>query len=213
MSITYDEQNSACGVIFDYGGVLADEGFREGCYAIAARNRLDGEGFYRTAEQAIYSSGYISGQVAEQEFWSQLERHFDISASGPWLAGEILKRFVLRPQMIQLVRRLRGAGYVTAILSDHTDWLDQLEARDHFFHEFDYVFNSYHLAKNKRDPSLFDDTLHQLGLAADQTVFIDNNEGNVERARGQGLYAILFVDSDSCIADLYQWLGRRVDSP
>lgn len=200
-------QNVVSGVIFDYGGVLADEGFRKGCYAIAARYRIDEAEFYRAAVQAMYGSGYISGQAPELEFWSRIERRFDISLTDPKFTQEILQRFVLRPEMLQLVRRLRREGYLTAILSDHSDWLDRLEARDHFFHEFDAVFNSYHLGKNKRDPSIFDDVLHELKLAASQAVFTDNDAGNVERARGQGLYAILFVDIDSCINDLEQRLG------
>ena len=45
---------------------------------------------------------------------------------------------------------LRRGGFLTAILSDQTDWLDRLEARHHFFGHFDRVFNSYHLGKGKR---------------------------------------------------------------
>jgi putative hydrolase of the HAD superfamily len=211
MNVSYRPQDSIKSVIFEHGGVLADEGFLKGCYAIAAKCHLDQDNFFHAAEQTIYSSGYMSGRVTEQEFWCQLKPHFDISLTDILLAQEILKRFVLRPQMMHLVRRLREAGYVIVILSDHTNWLDQLEARDHFFHEFDYVFNSYHLAKNKRDPSLFDDVMVKLNSAAKQTVFIDNNEGNVERACKQGLSAILFLDCDSCIAELEKHLGQTFD--
>lgn len=41
--IAHHQQGIVCAVIFDYGGVLADEGFRNGCYAIAAHYRLDEE--------------------------------------------------------------------------------------------------------------------------------------------------------------------------
>ena len=34
-------------VLFDFGGVLADEGFRDGLYAIAGANSIDPERFCR----------------------------------------------------------------------------------------------------------------------------------------------------------------------
>lgn len=76
---------------------------------MAARYRLDEEAFYRAATQALYGSGYIGGQLGGQEFRSQPGRRFDIALTGPTFAEEILKRFVLRPKMIQLVRSLPHA--------------------------------------------------------------------------------------------------------
>jgi putative hydrolase of the HAD superfamily len=78
--------------------------------------------------------------------------------------------------MLDLVRRLRARRYITGILSDQTDWLDQLDARYHFPELFDHVFTSFRLGKGKRDPSLFDSVL-----------FIDDDRGNVARACSRGL--------------------------
>ena len=51
------------GVLFDYGGVLAREGFRGGLYAIARKNGLDPETFFLLASDAIYETGYITGRA------------------------------------------------------------------------------------------------------------------------------------------------------
>ena len=44
---------------------------------------------------------------------------------------------------------------LTAILSDQTHWLDDLDRRHHFTAGFDRVYNSYHQGKGKRDQTLF----------------------------------------------------------
>jgi putative hydrolase of the HAD superfamily len=109
--------------------------------------------------------------------------------------------------MLALVRRLRAAGVITAILSDQTDWLDRLDARTPFFRDFDRVFNSFHLGKGKRDPSLFDDAARELGVAAATAAFVDDDPGNVSRAAGRGLHALLFCDEALVRRELGALLG------
>ncbi|MBM3303121.1 MAG: hypothetical protein FJY85_24645, partial [Deltaproteobacteria bacterium] len=65
-------QISIKAVLVDYGGVLAEEGFREGLKAIARANGLPEESFFDSATQAVYDSGYVTGHAAESAYWSLL---------------------------------------------------------------------------------------------------------------------------------------------
>ena len=191
-------------VIFDYGGVLAEEGFREGFHAIARDQGLDPAKVLRMAMDAIYDSGYISGHGSEACFWAMMRDRAGIHGEVDTLSGEILRRFVLRPRLLEAVRRLRGGGIITAILSDQTDWLARLDRRDHFFGEFDRVFNSYDLGKGKRDPGIFDDVVAALGITAQEALFIDDMPVNVDRAKGRGLQAILCTGEEELLRKLAQ---------
>ena len=53
-------------VIFDFGGVIAEEGFREGLMAIAKKKNLDEQSFYRTAVEIIFKTGYVTGKAKER---------------------------------------------------------------------------------------------------------------------------------------------------
>lgn len=192
--------------LFDFGGVIAEEGFREGLLAIARREGLDPKAFVQAAKDAVYDSGYVIGKANEAEFWELLRARTGIQGRDAELTEEILQRFVVRPWMIDLVRSLRRQGYTTAILSDQTDWLDRLERKAHFFSEFDVVFNSYHLGKGKRDPSLFDDVVMALRLSAGEALFVDDDPGNVDRARARGLRAVLYRDREGLLRT-FQDLG------
>jgi putative hydrolase of the HAD superfamily len=191
-------------VIFDYGGVLAEEGFREGLLAIAQNQGLDPEIVLRTAMDAIYDCGYILGRGSESAFWAMMLVRCGIRGEIETLSGEILKRFVLRPRVLEAVRKLRCKGIVTAILSDQTDWLARLDRRDHFFREFDRVFNSYELGKGKRDPGVFDDIVADLGIAPREALFIDDMRSNVERAKSRGLRTILCIGEAELLKELKQ---------
>jgi putative hydrolase of the HAD superfamily len=198
-------------VLFDFGGVLAEEGFSEGLKVIGRRWGLNPETFCQLGAKAAYESGYVSGKGNESDFWKQMCRESGIPRQDAAFTKEILRRFVLRPRMLAAVRSLRQRGYLTAILSDQTDWLDRLNARDHFFQEFDQVFNSYHLGKGKRDPSIFKESVEALGVKTREALFVDDNPEHVERARSCGLHVLLFNDQESFLSDLENTLGHPLD--
>jgi putative hydrolase of the HAD superfamily len=183
-------------VLFDFGGVIAEEGFQQGLYAIAGKFGLDKKRFFQVANEAVYNSGYVTGRGSENDYWNEVRTHTGITATDDELRQEILSRFIPRDWMLETVRSLQQQGIVTAILSDQSDWLDQLEARYHFFQYFDAVFNSFHLGKTKRDPTLFAETLQTLQVNAGETLFVDDNIGHIDRAVAAGLQTHHFADRD-----------------
>lgn len=193
-------------VLFDFGGVLATEGFHEGLFALARSQGLDPEELFQIAREAVYESGYLTGRGEESAFWELVRRRSGVRGSDAELSAECVDRFKLRPGMLELVRRLRALGVTTAILSDQTDWLERLDAQFSFYREFDRVFNSYRLGKGKRDASLFDDAVQALGVAPAAAVFIDDDPGNVARAAERGLHALLFRDEVALRRDLAELL-------
>jgi putative hydrolase of the HAD superfamily len=108
--------------------------------------------------------------------------------------------------MLDLVKKLKANNIKVGILSDQTDMLDKLDKKYDFFKLFDYIFNSYHMGKGKRDPSLFDDIVQALKTEPDRVLFIDDDIGNVDRAKQKGWKGIQYVDRDGFIKDLKQVL-------
>ena len=189
-------------LLFDYGGVVAEEGFREGLKASARRAGLDPDAFFELAARAVYDSGYVVGRAEETDYWNAVRARSGIALPDEELRKEIMERFTLRQWMLDLILDLRALGYFVAMLSDQTDWLDQLDRRDDFFQYFDQVFNSYHLGKGKQDPTVFADVARKLDVAPSAILFIDDNPGNVQRARSQGLLTILYRDRESLLREL-----------
>lgn len=183
-------------VFFDFGGVLAEEGFYEGLKVIGKKNGLDPNYFFQLANEAIHSSGYVTGTASEREYWSLVREQSGISEKDEELRHEILERFAIRKEMLRIVKELTGQGLKTAILSDQTDWLETLNDKEHFFHLFDRVFNSYRIKKSKRDSSLFVDIAEDMVIKPEEALFIDDNAGNVERAGKAGFKAIHFTDME-----------------
>jgi putative hydrolase of the HAD superfamily len=179
-------------VIFDFGGVLAEEGFREGIKAIGKKKGLDPDDFYNISSELVYVTGYITGGCDEHSYWNAVREKTGVKGEDQEFREEILKRFKLRPEMTAVVEKIKSSGFIVAILSDQTNWLDELDQRTPFHHHFDYVFNSFHLKKTKRDPSIFRDVCTSLAVRPEEALFVDDNFGNIERAVSQGLRTIHF---------------------
>jgi len=180
-------------VLLDYGGVIADEGFQNGLRAMSREQGIDEGTMMDVARSAVYDSGFVLGWGTEGEFWECMRQGSGLRGSDSELTQRVLQGFVLRPWMIARVQQLNAKGYITGILSDQTHWLDWLNQRDHFFEFFDYVFNSYHMGKGKRDPSLFRDLSEQLALSPDEILLVDDIGSNVQRAQAAGWQTIHFV--------------------
>jgi len=183
-------------ILLDFGGVIAEEGFQQGLYAIADRFGLDQKRFFQLANEAVYNSGYVIGSGTENDYWNEVRAHSGITANNDELRQEILTRFIPRDWMLEIIRSLRQQEKVIAILSDQTDWLDQLDARYHFFQYFDAVFNSFHLGKTKRDPAIFAEILSALEANGKETLFVDDNISHIDRATAAGLQTHHFTDRD-----------------
>lgn len=180
-------------VIFDFGGVIAEEGFREGLMATAKKRDLDEQSFFRTAEEIIYKTGYVTGKVKERVFWETLSKETGIKEDYRHLRIDILRRFVLRPEMLLLTEKLRNQGLVTALLTDQTNWLDEINGEKPFYNRFDYIINSYVLGKSKRDPSVFKDAAKIIGILPHLLLFVDDNLQNIKRASEAGMRTIHFT--------------------
>jgi len=196
-------------VLFDFGGVIAEEGFRNGLKIIAKANGLDEKEFIQAAFDVNYSTGYILGKVSEEVFWNELKKKTGVKGDNADLNAEIFSRFVLRKWMIELVKKLKSENIVVGILSDHTKMIDRLDEQFDFFKWFDHVFNSYYLGKGKRDSSLFDDIAQRLKTEPDRILFIDDDPGHVDRARQKGWKAIHYVDRESFEKDFEKIIPMR----
>jgi len=189
-------------VLFDFGGVLAEEGFKDGLHTIAIQNGLDPDILIATAFEIIYETGFVLGKVREDVFWKALGDRFAIRGRPEKWREEILSRFTLRPWMLEAACELKKGRIVLGLLTDQCHWLDELNKRDHFFDCFDHIFNSYYTHISKKDPAAFDRVSKKLQIPPENILFIDDHEAHILRAQQRGLQTILYLDKKSFLEQL-----------
>lgn len=201
--------NEIKAVLFDFGGVLAEEGFSNGLEALAREQQLAVRDMTAEGMQAVYDSGFVLGRGSEADFWTLLRERTGLIGDDASLRARMFEGFIMRPRMLALVERLKQAGYVTGILSDQTDWLDRLNALHDFYKYFDRIYNSYRIGKGKRDRTHFEDVAADLELDPAAILFIDDSRANVDMARSTGMQAVQYTDWESFSRKIHKLLNIK----
>ncbi len=108
----------------------------------------------------------------------------------------------VRRTLIALKRR----GYLLGVVTDTAhpvsiklNWFE----RGGFGHVWDSIISSLELGVRKPDPRIFKAALVQLGVSADQTIFVGHKAEELDGARRAGLKTVAFNYDSQAVADFY----------
>ena len=190
-------------VIFDIGNVLTDFAWKE----MYKEKGLGGETFDRVAKATVQSP-----------YWCELDR-------GIMTFSEVMDKFVsLDSEMEDEIRRvladmhgivtgrsyavpwvcsLKKQGLKVYVLSNFSEkiWKECIDALE-FFEFTDGGIISYKEHLIKPDQAVYQLLLERYGLCADECVFIDDLEENIETARTLGINGIVFENYEQAKNEL-----------
>ena len=111
---------------------------------------------------------------------------------------------------VALLRRLYAQGHALYFLSNMpAPYADHLDATHDFIGLFRTGVYSARVGLIKPEPAIFAHALQHFGIAAGETLFIDDVAHNVAAARAAGWRAVHFKDPQQCEADLAPHLAAR----
>jgi len=157
--------------------------------------RLGGPGFVPEVFRRELTT--LTGEVDLKEVLVELlERRGRTCSADDVLA--IWFRIELDDLMLGMVDRVRAAGVLTALATNQQSYRGTwMRANLPYDRHFDHQFHSFELGVAKPDPAFFTHILESLGVAAGETVFVDDVLANVRGARAAGLHAVHFGRSDT----------------
>lgn len=194
-------------VFFDFGGVIAEEGWEQGLKEIAEAHGFYPPMFFDDACDVLWSTGYMYGRAVEETFWSRLSERYRFNMTADEMRQIIFDRFVIRHEVLDLVDEISEKGYRTAILSDQTNWLSEFNLKYGIFEYFDRIFNSYDLGIGKKDQRVFPLVCKEMGIEPADALFVDDNAGHIERAQAAGLGTVHFTDPVTGMKTVRDLLG------
>jgi putative hydrolase of the HAD superfamily len=107
------------------------------------------------------------------------------------------------PETVDLLYRLKAKSYPLYCLSNmHVASIEHLEREQEFFEVFTGKVISCRLKLCKPEPAIYEQALKVNGLEANDTVFIDDVDVNIEAAAKIGLHTILFRNAAQCEREL-----------
>lgn len=113
------------------------------------------------------------------------------------------------PEMIDLMRELKAAGYRMAMLTNNVrEWEPLWRAKLPVDEIFETVVDSAFVGMRKPDREIYELTLSRLdGIAAEECLFIDDTKVNCDAAEELGIAAVHFVDNAQAIPQIRSAVG------
>jgi len=184
------------GIIFDFGGVFTKvkKLFRDFAKEFAPIYNIDEEELRKKALDVWFE--LRTEQNGPKDFWSELCKALQIRRGR---LEDDFKRFTgYRVDLHDYVLNNLKGKYKLGLLSNHVrTWLEEVIIEKEFSSLFDSIITSYDIQIAKPNKAIYLISLMQLTLKAEETVYVDDMEENVEMAREIGMKGILFKDFES----------------
>jgi putative hydrolase of the HAD superfamily len=141
-----------------------------------------------------------AGELGERAYWATRAAELKQVTGEDGVPAMMARLFdgpedeLVRPQARALVAEARAAGLETAVLTNDLyhfhdrAWIDRMRV----LAEVGCVVDTSHHGTRKPEPAAYRLVLDRLGVAADQTVFVDDQPANTAGAEAAGIEAVWF---------------------
>jgi putative hydrolase of the HAD superfamily len=192
-------------VIFDYGRVLSNSEDPVAKGKLLALTGLDESTLFPAYWR--FRHAYDLGELNGGAYWARVAGDAGVSFT-PGQIEELIETDILmwaslNEEMLSWVVALQDAGFPTAILSNMgEDMLRYMRQEFGWLAHFQHHTWSCELGIGKPDPAIYTHTCERLGVAPEQTLFLDDKPENIEAAASVGLNAVLFHSIEQLRRDL-----------
>ena len=111
--------------------------------------------------------------------------------------------------MIELMREIKASGRRMALLTNNVrEWEPLWRSMLPVDEIFELVVDSAFVEMRKPDPPIYELTIARLaGTTAEQCLFVDDVEVNIDAARALGMHAVHFRANEQAIPEIRKTLG------
>ncbi len=178
-------------VIFDCFGVLTEDGW------LAFSNK------YRTPENEE-ELRYINHQADKGlvDYETFLDRVCELTGVPKSEAHKTITT-VHHPNvaLFEYIQKLKNSGYRLGVISNVGDELGNFLPQK-YVDLFTDITLSYQVGAIKPSPEIYEVHLRKSGISADEAVFIDDREPNVEGAKRVGMHGFVYQNPENIAAEL-----------
>ncbi len=141
------------------------------------------------------------GKEKEKDFWKDFLNFLDLKYSTKKLHQIVFNQFKPMKRNIALLKKLKK-HYPIALLSDHTDWIEELEKKLHFKKLFDFLIVSKDVGIKKPDKKIFNLLIKKAKVKPKEILFIDNRIEFTKPVKKSGIHFIFYNSYQNLIRDL-----------
>jgi 2-haloacid dehalogenase len=177
-------------ILFDFFDVIHEDPLRAW---------LDSFGAKRHGEYDDAANELDEGKITYEEFVTRVAKE---SGQTPEQVEEMFAKSTINADVKKMIKDL-GAHYKIGLISNAAAEELQPILHEHTLHDlFDEIVISSDVKLRKPDPAIFNLMLDKLDIKAEEAIFIDDNQRNIDAANAIGITGIWFEHSHGLQAAL-----------
>lgn len=192
-------------MFFDLGGVIVRTEFQAPRQRLAERLGMEYEDLVRLVFESETSRTASIGAISEAEHWQAVARRLKRPKEADALRDEFFAGDVIDRALVDFIRSLRPR-WKTGLISNAWSGLRAYLVEKKFDDAFDSLVISAEAGVMKPKAEIYQMALGQLGVNANEALFVDDFIENVEGARALGMTAIHFQSPEQAIRDVKRHL-------
>jgi putative hydrolase of the HAD superfamily len=147
------------------------------------------------------------GEMTEHDFLSGLDVRLTAALGRPSRMLEFpdhyWKGLTVNTVVLDELAAVKARGYRLALLTNNVrEWEPRWRAMFPVDALFEVVVDSAFVGMRKPEPQIYELTCSRLGVEPEECVLVDDFDNNCEAARGVGLHAVRFDDTEQALAEL-----------
>lgn len=196
-------------VFFDFGGVIQRTEYQAPRQHLGERFGMD----YDDMDKFVFASESARraslGEITEDEHWSDVIKRLKHPASelqiikDEFFGGDVIDR-----KLVNFIHSLRGKFH-TGLISNAWNGMRAFLEKENFIELFDTVVISAEVGVMKPAERIYQIALEQAKVKAEEVIFVDDVQANIDACEKIGMKGILFKDPQEAQKYLIELLNIK----
>ncbi|MBE0670662.1 MAG: HAD family phosphatase [Anaerolineales bacterium] len=189
-------------VFFDFGGVIQRTEFQAPRQHLAERFRMEYDDIDKLVFAGESARRASVGEILEDEHWANVLKRLKLppaekqAVEAEFFGGDVIDR-----ELVNFIHSLRGKFHV-GLISNAWSGMRAFLEREKLVELFDSLTISAEVRVMKPEAKIYSIALGQAGVKAEEAVFVDDVQVNIDACQEIGMKGVLFKDPQKAMKEL-----------
>lgn len=193
-------------IFFDFGGVIQRTEYQSPRQKLAEKFRMEYEDIDKFVFNSPTAKQATVGEISESQHWEEIAKRLKVKKDEvSKVENEFFGGDIIDYELLGFIRSLKPQykiGLISNAWSDMRGYLTRKKIDD----VFDSLTISAEVKIAKPDKRIYQMALDSLGVKAEESIFVDDVDVNIEACEKLGMRGILFQDVNEAVQEIQRLL-------
>lgn len=196
-------------IFFDFDGVLTTDKTGAETHSKYFSQKIGVNAQELLSKVKQYDGEIDAGKISIKDVWESICKEAKIEFNPNWLK----EAFISTPideRMLEYARQLKDKYSVGIITDNSTERMNVIMEQNKGFNIFDTIIISEDVKCTKEGTEIFEITTQRANVNAEECIFIDNKQKNVDTAKKVGFIGVYFDDKKRDYDNLFKIIDKII---